>query len=218
VKAFLTLLLACFGMGVAAAQAKPVELYKYENEDGIPVISNTIPPNLVHKGYSVITEDGTVIRTVARELTPAEQAERDRKLAEQKAAEEAGAARKRHDEELVKLYASPRDVEDARDRKILSIDTAIATTKANLEGLRLKKQHFEEQAADREREGQAPSAEILENLKTLEIQIADKERDIEARTLEKQHVSEQFALDLARITLLYSNAPVKTSAKTNPVN
>jgi hypothetical protein len=172
----------------------------------------------VHKGYSVITEDGTVIRTVARELTPAEQAERDRKLAEQKAAEDAGAARRRHDEELVKLYASPRDVEDARDRKILSIDTAIATTKANLEGLKLKKQHFEEQAAEREREGQAPSAEILENLKTLEIQIADKERDIEARTLEKQHVSEQFALDLDRITLLYSNAPVKTSAKASPVN
>ena len=217
-KAFLTLLLACFGMGIGVAQAKPVELYKYENEDGIPVISNTIPPNLVHKGYSVITEDGTVIRTVARELTPAEQAERDRKLAEQKAAEEAGVARQRHDEELVKLYASPRDVEDARDRKILSIDTAIATTKANLEGLKLKKQHFEEQAADREREGQAPSAEILENLKTLEIQIGAKERDIEARTLEKQHVSEQFALDLDRIRLLYSNAPAKTSAKASPVN
>jgi hypothetical protein len=218
VKAFLTLLLACFGMGVAAAQVKPVELYKYENEDGIPVISNTIPPNLVHKGYSVIREDGTVIRTVARELTPAEQAERDRKIEEQKKAEEAGAARKRHDEELLKLYASARDVEDARDRKIRSIDTAIATTKANLEGLKLKKQHFEEQAADREREGQAPSAEILDNLRTLEIQIADKERDIEARTLEKQHASEQFALDLDRITLLLGSTPVKASAKTNPVN
>lgn len=217
-KALLTLLLACLGMGVATAQAKPVELYKYENEDGIPVISSTIPPNLVHKGYSVIKEDGTVIRTVARELTPAERAERDRKIEEQKKAEEAGAARKRHDEELLKLYASPHDVEAARDRKIQSLDTAIATTKANLEGLKLKKQHFEEQAADREREGRAPSSEILDNLKALDIQIADKERDIEARTLEKQHVSEQFALDLDRITLLLGSTPAKATAKTNPVN
>ncbi len=64
-KTILTLLSVCIGLGVVNAQAKPVELYKYENEDGIPVISNTIPPALVHKGYSVITEDGTVIRTVA---------------------------------------------------------------------------------------------------------------------------------------------------------
>lgn len=217
-KAFLTLVLICFGLGFASVEAKPVEYYKYENEEGIPVISTSIPPNLVHKGYSVIKEDGTVIRTVDRELTPAEQAARDRELAEKKAAEDAGAARKRHDEELFKLYAGPRDVEDARDRKLLSIDTAIATTKLNLEGLKLKKQHFEEQAADREREGQAPSAEILANLKTLDIQIGDKEREIEARTLEKQHVSDQFALDLARITELQGSTPVKTSAKANSVN
>jgi len=57
VKAFLTLLTIVFGLGAAFAAAKAVELYKYENEDGIPVISNTIPPELVHKGYSVVTED-----------------------------------------------------------------------------------------------------------------------------------------------------------------
>ena len=56
-KAFLTLLTIVFGLGAAFAAAKAVELYKYENEDGIPVISNTIPPELVHKGYSVVTED-----------------------------------------------------------------------------------------------------------------------------------------------------------------
>ena len=217
-KAFLTLLTIVFGLGAAFAAAKAVELYKYENEDGIPVISNTIPPELVHKGYSVVTEDGTVIRVVARQLTPAEVEARDHKLAEQKAAEDAGVARKRHDEELVKLYASPRDVEDARDRKILSIDTAIATTKANLEGLKLKKQHLEQQAADRERDGLAPSADILDNLKILDTQIGEKEREIENRKTERQHVADQFALDLDRITLLYGAGPANATAKTSTVN
>ncbi len=65
---------------------------------------------------------------VPRELTAEEIAKRDAEIKKEKDAEAAGVARKRKDQELTKLYASPRDVEEARDRKVLSIDTAMATT------------------------------------------------------------------------------------------
>jgi hypothetical protein len=214
----MTFLVACLGLGVGAAQAKPVELYRFENEDGVLVLSNSIPPELVYKGYSVVTEDGTVVRVVPRQLTPAEVAQRDRRLAAEKAAEEAGAARTRHDEELVKLYASPRDVEEARARKIQSIDAAIATTKSNLERLKLQKERVEEQAADREREGLPPSPEILDNLNILDTQIAAKNAEIESRKAERQRVDDQFALDLARIKLLYGVEPIKTASKNDPAH
>src|SRR5262249_39899708 len=123
------------------------------------------------------------------------------------AKEDAGVARERHDAELVKLYASPRDVEEARDRKLLSIDTAIATTKSNVERLKLQKQRLETQAADPEREGLAPSSDILENLAILSAQINDKEHEIDTRKIEKQHVKEQFDADLERIKLLYEAPP-----------
>lgn len=220
-KALLTVLLVCLGANVASADTKSTQsrqLYRFENEQGVTVLSTSIPPDLVYKGYSIVKEDGTVVKTVPRQLTPGEVAKRDREDAEKKAAEEAGVARQRHDEELVKLYASPRDVEEARNRKISSIDTAIATNKANLEGLKLKKEHLEEQAADREREGLAPSADILDNLKILDTQIGEKEREIEARQVEKQHVSDQFQLDLDRIKLLYSVPPANTAAKAEAVH
>ncbi len=206
------MLLLCAGLGAAYARAQAVELYRFENEDGVVVLSHSIPPNLVYKGYSVVSEDGTVLRVVPRQLTPAEVAVRDRKRAAEKAAEEAGAAKARHDEELMKLYASPQDVEEARDRKIASIDSAIATTRSNIERLKVQKQRVEEQAADRERQGLAPSAEILDNLKILETQITAKESEVEARKAEQQHVKDQFALDLDRIRLLYGIAPAKAPA------
>jgi len=210
------MLLAWLGLSVVQAHAQPVELYRFENEDGVVVLSHAIPPELVHKGYSVVGEDGTVVRVVARELTPAEVLQHERQLAAEKAAEDAGVARARHDEELMKLYSSARDVEEARDRKILSIETVIATTKANLERLKLQKRRLEQQAADREREGSALSTEILDNLGILEAQIGEKEREIMARKHEQELVGDQFALDLERINLLYGVVPVKTAVATEP--
>ena len=181
------------------------------NEDGVVVLSNSIPPELVSHGYDVVRGDGTLVRVVPRELTPAEVAQHDHQAAQDKAAAEAGAVRAGRDDDLMKLYASPLDVEEARDRKILSIETVVATTKANLERLKIQKRHLEEQAASQEREGATLSADLLQNLTILETQITEKEREVAARKLEEQRVSDQFQLDLERIRVLYGLAPAPAS-------
>jgi hypothetical protein len=208
VKKFICVLLACAGAAVAVAQGTAIELYRFENEDGVVVMAHSIPPELVYKGYTVVNQDGTVLRVVERQLTPAEIVERDRKLAEEKAAEEGQVARAHRDEELAKLYASSADVIEARDRKIRSIDNAIAIAKANIARLKLQKQHLEQQAAERERAGLLASPEILENLNILTVQIGDKDREIEMRETEQQQVREQFQHDLERFQELFGSAPV----------
>ncbi|HET6473791.1 MAG TPA: hypothetical protein VFG38_18250, partial [Pseudomonadales bacterium] len=189
------------------------------------VIASSIPPNLVYKGYSIVREDGTVVKKVAPQLTPAEVEKRDRELAEQKKREQDGEARRHHDEDLVKLYASPHDVEEARDRKLVSIQAAIAQNTSNIQQLKLKKERFETEAAARERDGQPPSPDILDNLKILDTQIADKERDVAARQQELQRTKDQFQLDLDRVKLLYSpgtnespTTPVGTSTRAPTIN
>ena len=107
-------------------------------------------------------------------------------------------------------------MEEARDRKVLSIETTIATTKSNIERLKLQKQRLEQQAADREREGLAPSADILGNLQTLGTQIGDKEREVAARKTEKQQVIDQFQLDLERLKLLYGLPPSEAPKANTP--
>ena len=210
-KRVLCLLLACVGVLVALAAAPPVYTYKYENEDGIVVMSNAIPPNLAYKGYTVMNKDGTVHNVVPRQLSPREIEERDRKKADEEATKRAGEALKRKDAELLKLYASTADVEEARDRKLHSIDSVIATTKGNIVRLKQQKQHLEEHAADRERQGLLPSPEILQNLEILSTQITDKEHEVEIRQLEKQQASEQFQMDLERVKALLGTPPASSA-------
>lgn len=210
---FTVLLVLCAGVVLAQAappsQKKLCEWYRFENSEGVTVLAYSIPADLVHKGYTCIGKDGAIVKVVPRELTPGEIEKRDEELRKKKEEEAAGVARARKDQELTKLYSSAHDVEEARDRKVRSIDNAIATTKSNIERLKVQKQRLEQQAADREREGLAPSPDILGNLQTLSTQITDKEREVAARKVEKQQVIDQFQLDLERINLLYGLPPAE---------
>jgi hypothetical protein len=223
VKKLLYILMACVGAFGASDPSKlPAgTTFKYINDEGIVVLSNSIPPEFAYKGYTVINPDGTVSKVVPRQLSPKEIEERDRKLAEEEEDKRRRDDSKHKDADLLKLYASPADVEQARDRKMRSIESVIATTKANIVRLRQQKQHLEEQAADRERQGLLPSPEILHNLEVLTQQIADKEHEVEMRQLEQDQTREQFQQDLERIQLLLgpaqpvASAPAAEPTKTN---
>ena len=201
----LALLLGCFGMSVASAPTVPCDSYRYKNANGVTEISNSIPPELADKGYSCITKGREVV--VPPKLPPKEQEQRDLEDEAEKAAKAAGIPHPRTDEELEKLYASPCDVEASRTRKILSIDSAIRSKKSDLQALKQKKQDLEEQAADRERAGLSPSADILQNMESIDAQIVEANNDIAKRQVEKQNALGQFELDLDRMKLLHPGAP-----------
>ena len=186
--------------------------YKYEDDNGVTVLSHEIPPALVHKGYTVLDDHGKVLHVVPRQLTKEEIAARDAKAAKEKEQVDAEKTRQRRDEELLKLYASPADVEAARDRKIASIENEIGRIKGNIERLTLQKSRLEEQGAERERAGQPPSPEIVENLKILDSQIADREKELDARRLAEDQQRANFEYDLERMRQMSGTPPPSASA------
>jgi len=184
-----------------ALPAAAGQWYRYTNEDGVMVLAQSIPPSLVHKGYAIVGDDGKVIRVVAPEPTPAE-----------RAAKEAEEAMRQHDQALLTLYASAADVEDARDRKLRSIDVEINRVRSNMERLRIKKSRLEAQGAERERAGQPPSPEIVESLQIVALQIRDREKEIQARQQEQAHLQETFQRDLERVRILLGESPESASS------
>jgi hypothetical protein len=146
-------------------------------------------------------------------LSPAEQEQRDRDDAAKRADKEAGLPHPRSDEELEMPYATPGDVEDARARKISSIDRDIAAIRATMESLKLRKRDLEEKAADREREGLSPSTDILDSLKNVSTQTAGKELELEKRLLERQHAIDQFEFDLDGMKRLHGGAVIPQPAE-----
>lgn len=182
-----------------AGAANAAELVKYYNEEGQLVIANTIPSHLVYKGYTRISPDGKTI-----EVVPSlEEMQRLERESEQRAAQEAAReARLREDEALMKMYASPRDVEKARDRKLAEIDRHIGRLRGQIDRDTAQKRRLEAEAARRERAGR-PVADIIDSLDTVAARTVDAEREIEMRRQEKARVREEFDRDLERIKHLY---------------
>ena len=160
------------------------QLFRYENDDGVVVLSSTLPPRYASRGYTILDHRGRVIREVPRQLTEAElQARREKEAAEEEA-RRAREERARRDRELVRLYSSPEDVTRAMDRRIESIEGAIATMRTGIHRQRERRDELQERAADLERAGRPIPEALVEELEAIE------------------EIRDSFARDRARLRFL----------------
>ena len=186
----------------ALLSAEAAQLFRYENDDGVVVLSSTLPPRYSSRGYTVLDHRGRVIREVPRQLTETElQARREQQAAEEKA-QQARKERTRRDRELVRLYSSPDDVTRAMDRRIESIKGAIATMKTGIHRQRELRDELQSRAADLERAGRPVSDGLIEELDDIEENIADREEEIAGRRQEIEEIRDSFARDRARLRFL----------------
>ena len=199
--------------GVIVTPLSAAEFYQYINRQGHLEVANAIPSELVTNGYTVVDEQGQILRVIAAQLTPLQQ----KAKAAQDLLDEKNQARIDWEDDLMLRYASPRDVEYARDQKIRAIETNIASTKLNMDRLESQKLDLENQAANMERAGRVLSPKILKNLDIINEQIEGRRLEIESRVAERDSAREEFSLIMKKIRELYglpapaavSSAPVK---------
>lgn len=186
----------------AAPCVQAAQLYRYENDEGVIVLSSTLPPRFATRGYTIIDERGRVLRVVPRQLTPEEIVAREAQRKVEEAERLAALERRRRDEELMRLYSSPEDVERAMGRQIASIQGAIDTVRSNIQRLRSQKRVLESRAADLERAGNPIPETLIEGIRDFDAQIAEKQREIDGRLAEIESTREAFAADEARVRYL----------------
>jgi chromosome segregation ATPase len=182
--------------------AEAAQLFRYENDDGVVVLSSTLPPRYASRGYTILDHRGRVIREVSRQLTEAElQARRKQEAAEEKA-QQAREERSRRDRELVRLYSAPEDVTRAMDRRIESIEGAMATMETGIARQRERRGELQERAADLERAGRPVPGGLMEELDAIDENIADREEEMAGRRQEIEEIRDSFARDRARLRFL----------------
>jgi chromosome segregation ATPase len=191
------LLLAFCALPLSAA-----ELFRYRNSEGVVVLANTIPAQYATQGYTVLDHRGRVLRVVPRQLSASEIVERDAELAAEREAEAERMAQRQEDEELLRLYSTPDDVERALQRQLESIEGAIDTVEANIQRLGTQKRNLQVQAAEIERSGKPIPLRIISGLRSLDDQIAEKQREIEAREAEILATRQDYAADRERLRVL----------------
>ncbi len=197
--AFAAALVLWLGVAGPAAAA---ELFRYVNDDGVVVISSNLPPRYASRGYTVIDSRGRVVRQVERQLTADELRARQEEEAEREARQRTAEQRRAQDEELLRLYGGPNEVARARDRRIESIRTNIASLNATKSRLENQKRDLEAQAAELERAGRSVPEHILTSLTRVNTQIADREVEIANREEEIERTRESFDRDRERVARL----------------
>lgn len=199
---FVPITVAFLAVALSLPSQAASRYYRYQNDRGIVVIRDTIPANMVHKGYTVLGKDGRVLKVVPRALT-AEEIETKR-LQEAAKAALAEKNRKRHeaDLKLLSLYSNADDALRARDRKVDALTAAIDLNKSNIDLVSEELDRENAIAADRERAGKVISSKVLDNIGRLERQIRALEYKNTEYKRELSAVNEEFAEIVKRINIV----------------
>jgi hypothetical protein len=194
--------MAMFGFVCSAVYAEPGILYRYNDAKGRIVLNDSIPPEFISKGYSILNRHGRLIKVVPRELTEEEITLRDGSKGERKHRVLQEALQKKADQRLLTIFSNPEDAERARERKIEALDVIISINQSNIMRLRSEYDVAQGQAAAKERAGKSVGEHLLEKIERFERQIVKLEETNAEKEKEKLTVRKSYAKDVERLKIL----------------
>ncbi len=191
---------ACFRAAVLAAvigvaATAEAGMYRYKDDNGRLVISNTIPQEATKRGYDILNNSGRVVETVAPAPTEEELAAREAEKQRQKALER----QQEQDRQLLKRYSHPDQAVRAMHRKIRELEGLIQLKRGNISVISNQLDSEQSRAADMERAGRTIPDATLEKIRRLESQIRDLEREISVQTREINELKADFEADIERL-------------------
>lgn len=178
----------------------------WTNKDGVRECGNAVPPEYAQQKTEVKDEFGVTVKESGAAKTIEElEAERAAERARQ---EEAVAAKKREalDRVLLDTFASEDDLVLTRDGQIAHLDSQIRLTQSHIDKLTKNLDKMIERAADAERKGETPSAELIGNIDSVRAQITENEEFIATKHEEQEAIRARFDSDIARFRELKGGA------------
>ncbi|MFO7995420.1 MAG: DUF4124 domain-containing protein [Marinobacter sp.] len=178
-----------------AATVAEARMYRYTDENGQVVISNSIPQEASKRGYDILSKNGRVIETIDPEPTEEEiaarEAEEQRKLEEERQRE--------LDRKLLERFSHPDEAVRAMHRKIRELQGLNQLKKGNISVIDSQLDSEQSRAANLERSGRDIPEATLEKIRRLESQIREIEREINSQNADIKELREEFEKDIERL-------------------
>lgn len=186
---------AAMAMALGTFATAHAGMYRYTDENGQIVISNTIPQEATKRGYDILGGNGRVIETVPPAPTEEEIAAREAEKQRQKELE----IQREKDRMLLKRYSHPDQAVRAMHRKVRELEGLIQLKRGNISVISSQLDNEQSRAADMERAGRDIPEASLEKIRRLEAQIRDLEREIDLQTQEIDELKAEFEADIERL-------------------
>ncbi|ARN76346.1 hypothetical protein [Oceanicoccus sagamiensis] len=185
------------------------QLYRYINDKGVPVINDNIPPEFVAGGYDIIRPDGSLLRSVPRQLSEEELQLRNTEESRARFQEEEDARLRAWDESLMLRYSDLDDIEAAQSRTMRDLKIRISILKSNLVTIKSQIEREQQKAADIERRGGTVPEDLSKNINTLRLEIEDTEQSIVVRNVEIESVKASYQRDMDRFKTLIERVEMR---------
>ncbi|WP_165857554.1 DUF4124 domain-containing protein [Marinobacter sp. JSM 1782161] len=186
-------LLFCGVFGASSALAST--MYRYKDDNGRMVMSNTVPSDATKHGYEVLNSQGRVVKVVPP--APTEEELKARAQAEQR--KQAAERQREADEELLRIYSHPDDAVRALNRKLQERHSLVQLKRGNIAVIDSQLEEQQGKAADLERAGR----KIPDNLKTrierLQSQKRELEQEINKQDQETAKIRESYEAKIQRL-------------------
>ena len=189
--------------------------YRFSVE-GRTVIKDYVPAELAPLGYEVLDSRGMVIRTVARELTASEIAERERRIAAAKALEARKEARRKQDMDILRQYASAADITRSLKRKVDDMRSQIAQQMLLQQDLRNKLEQQQGRAAGHERNGRDVPDSLRVDIERLQAGLADIDAGIARREASITALEQDYEQLYFRFRVLHVYEPGTLEEEVDP--
>ena len=178
--------------------ASATEYFRYINNTGVLVIDSHLPPEYVSKGYSVLNEQGLLVREVPPELTEAQRIARKADIE----AEKKKQAQRRKDEQLLVRYSSLADIDASEARIVDEISIRVSIMRSNVRTLKKQIEKQQEIAANIERGGRKVPQRLVDNIAVMEAEVDATRDNIQARKKESVEVNKKYTVEKERFAYL----------------
>lgn len=178
------------------------QLYRYKNDNGVLVLTQTLPAEYVDKGYDILNLKGRVIKSIPPALTPEEIQARDAALEAERLKQIAKQRQDLIDEELKQLFSHPNDAVRVLSRRVQDIQGVIEVKRSKIKSLENQILEEEAHAAERQRKGLGITEDSLQTLETLKKDINVTQTDIKNLYGELDKVLKEFDIKIKRLEII----------------
>lgn len=173
-------------------------MYRYKDDNGQMVISNTVPQEASTRGYEILNSQGRVVDRIA----PAPTEEELQQRAEEERRQQEAAEQLERDKALLRRYRHPDDAVRALHRKIDELEGLNQLKQGNISVIESQLDSEQSKAADLERSGREIPESTLDKIDRLEQQIRELEAEIDAQNREMEEIRESYVEDIERLEVI----------------